>query len=264
MSAGVLWVVAALLAAVLTGIWLIPHDSTRDKVTSYIERANEQGREFTVQYRGVEAAYRGFATAPGKKPQTAKLRSAAKRLTQLRVELAAIPAPPKAAVLRKRLIAFYRGQEQVAYELVGVTAYFPKLVAAEQPLKGAAETMRQSVGSSHTPKGQAAALGAYAAAVGGAADRIQALHAPALFTKSKRLEVARLRKTERSIRAVRAALAANDRTALNAAVKQLSVSSNASALATRAAVLAYNRHVNHISKLGAAVELERRRLDRTL
>lgn len=263
-SARLLWVVAALLAAVLTGIWLVPRHSTRDDVASYIDRANEQGRQFTVQYRSVDAAYRTFANKPGRGPSTAKLRSAAERLTQLRVDLAAIPAPPKARLLRTKLIAFYRGQEAVAYELVGVAAYFPKLVAAEQPLKTAASAMRKDVGSAHTPKAQAAALGVYAASIGSTADRIEALQEPALFAESKRLEVARLRRTQRSIQSIRAALLANDRTALNAAVAKLSVSSNASAVATRAAVVAYNKHVDHLRKLGAAVELERRRLDRTL
>lgn len=253
-----------MLAAALTGLWLIPHDSTRDKVAQYIEQANETGRQFAAQYSGVEAAYRTFATSPGKRPSTAKLRVAAKRLTELRIELAAIPAPPKAQTLRRRLIAFYRGQEKVAYELVGVTEYFPKLVTAEQPLKGAADTMRKGVGAAHTPTAQAAALGTYAASIERTAAHIEALDQPALFTQARRLEVARLRKTERSIRDVRAALLANDRTALNIAVRKLSVSNNASALATRAAVVAYNKHVSQISKLGAAVELERRRLDRTL
>ena len=264
MSAPVLWVVAALLAAALTGLWLLPHDSTRDDVASYIERANAQGRQFTQQYRSVESAYRSFATKPGHAPDTAKLRAAAERMTQLRAELTAIPAPPKARLLRTKLIAFYRGQEQVAYELVGVAAYFPKLVAAEQPLKGAAEAMRKDVGAAHTPKSQAAGLGAYADAIASTADRIEALKEPALFTKAKGLEIARLRRTERSIRAIRAALLANDRPALKSAVAKLAVSNNASAVATRAAVVSYNRHVDHIQKLGAAVELERRRLDRTL
>jgi hypothetical protein len=263
-SARVLWVVAALLGAGLTGIWLIPHDSTRDDVASYIERANEQGQQFTQQYRSVEAAYRTFATKPGHGPNTAKLRAAAERMTQLRAGLAAIPAPAKARLLRTKLIAFYRGQEQVAYELVGVAAYFPKLVDAERPLKGAAEAMRKDVGAAHTPTSQAAALGSYAGAIARTADRIEALKEPALFAKAKGLEIARLRKTERSVRAIRAALLANDRTALKTAVSKLAVSNNASAMATRAAVVAYNRHVDHIQKLGAAVELERRRLDRTL
>lgn len=252
-----------MLAAALTGIWLIPHHTTRDKVAHYIEQANDTGRRFTAQYSDVEAAYRGFA-GRGKTPSAAKLRVAAKRLTELRIELAAIPAPPKAQRLRTRLIAFYRGQEEVAYELVGVTAYFPKLLDAEQPLKAAAGTMRKAVGGAHTPPAQAAALETYADAIRAAERRIQALDEPKLFTKAKGLEVARLRKTETSIRAVRAALLANDRAALKDAVAKLSVSNNASAVATRAAVVAYNEHVSHIRKLGAAVELERRRLDKTL
>ena len=84
-SARVLWIVAAVLAAALTGFWLRPHESSRDKVAHYIEQANETGRQFTAQYSGAEAAYRTFATAPGKHASTAKLRVAARRLTKLRV-----------------------------------------------------------------------------------------------------------------------------------------------------------------------------------
>ena len=67
-----------------------------------------------------------------------------------------------------------------------------------------------------------------------------------------------------SIRSVRAALLAHDRTALQKAVKRLATASDVAAVATRSAVVRYNRDVKQIQKLGVRVEVERRRLDRTL
>ena len=104
-----LWVVAALIAAAMTGAWFIPRDTPRDKVTRYIERANATGTAFTTQYSEVSSAYRSFTLSAKVQPaQQARLQSAARRLTQLRVELQQIPAPSQARGLRQRLIALYR------------------------------------------------------------------------------------------------------------------------------------------------------------
>jgi len=260
-----LWVVAALLAATLTGIWLIPHDSSRDRVTSYISDANETGRAFALRYRDVTKAYQSFSSAPKAQPaQKARLEQAARRLTELRQQLAAIPAPKEAQPLRARLIAFYRAQEQVAYEIAGVSGYFPQLIAAEKPLAPAAKRMQKEVGAAKTPDAQAAALAAYAAAIGRGARNVQRIDAPPLLVHARDAEAKRLTLTMRRIRGVQQALAAGDRAALQTAVGKLALPNDASVLASRAAILSYDAHVKQIDKLAAKVEAERRRLDRTL
>jgi hypothetical protein len=243
----------------------IPRGSTRGDVSHYITRANETGTAFAKQYKDVSIAYRSLALAPSAQAaQTARLRVSANRLTLLRQELQAIPAPAAARRLRTRLIAFYRSQEQVAHELVGITVYFPQLIKAEAPLQPAAARLRKSLAKAKSPEAQAAVLGSYASAVQAAAGRIGAIHAPALLAAAQRAEQHRVVTLTQSIRSVRRALLANDKAKLKTAIAKLGVTGNASAIATRAAIVSYNRHVAKIRKLGAQVELERRRLDRKL
>ena len=258
--------IAALIAAGLTGAWLIPHHTARGDVAHYIDRANAKGTEFAKQYRDVSAAYRSFRLKPGASAaaETARLQRAATRLTQLRVELAAIAAPPQAKELRTRLIAFYRKQEQVAHEIADITAYFPKLAAAEQPLRPAADRMRKAIRAAKTPTAQAAALKPYGDELARAAEEIAAVSAPAILAKAQSAEQTRLARTAKAVRGVEAALAAHNRVALNKAIAKLGVASTAASDTTRAAILAYNRHVEEIRTLGAKVERERQRLDRTL
>lgn len=260
-----LWLVAALIAAAVTGASLIPHDTSRDRVARYINRANDTGAAFTKQYRNVSAAYRSLTLAPNAQAeQLGRLRLSASRLTALRIELQQIPAPPRAGRLRLRLIAFYRRQEQVAHELVGIMAYFPELRAAEQALTPAASRLHTLLATAKTPKGQGAVLAAYAEAIVGALHRIEGILPPPLLTAAHTAEVRRLDRTRRSIQGVRRALLAHSRVQLKRAVKSLGATSAAASVATRAAILAYNRHITEIRQLGAAVEQERQRLDRSL
>ena len=111
-------------------------------------------------------------------------------------------APEPARQLRKRLIAFYRQQEQVAYELAGIMAYFPRILAAEQDVRPAAARMRKGLAAAHSAKAQAAVLGAYAGTVAAALDRVQAIRPPALLAKAQLAEAARLGRTTRAVRAV--------------------------------------------------------------
>ena len=249
----------------MTGFWIIPRDSPRGDVARYIRRANATGTAFAKQYRGVSSAYRSFIVVPhGQSVQVARLRLSARRLTQLRIALQEIPAPPRARLLRLRLIAFYRRQEQVAHELVGIAAYFPRLIAAERPLGRAGARMRTMLASARTPEKQARALGLYANVLGSSIGRIESIPAPALLAKARQAESRRLAKTMRSVQAVQHALLSHNRGKLKEAVAGLRTTSNAASLASRAAIVAYNRHVAEIRHLGVEVERERRRLDRSL
>lgn len=264
-SARALWVVAALIAAALTGVWFIPHHTARDSVTEYIKRANATGTAFAKQYKDVSTAYRFFKVAPSAQAErAARLRLAAQHLTDLRVRLEQIPAPPEARTLRLRLVAFYRKQEQVAHEVLEITTYFPKLLTAEAPLRAAATQMRTSLAKVKKPKAQAAVLTVYAAAIGQTIDRIRATHAPALLAAAERAEAERLTKTKDAVRGVAAALRAHNRVALKKAVASLAVSNTAASAAARAAIVSYDKHIAEIRTLAARVEKERLRLERTL
>jgi hypothetical protein len=262
----VLWTIAALLAAGLTAALLIPRgNTTRSGVAAYIDKVNATGRAFAGDYRGVSKAYQAFTLAPQRSSnQLARLRAAAAKLTKLRVELAAIPAPPAAHGLRKRLIAFYRQQEAVGYELVGITDYVPRLTAAERSLGPASTRMRKALASGRTPAKQAAALGTYGQAVAATVTTLRAIHPPPLFAASHRAQIASLRHSARALANLQHALLTHSRAKVKAAVAALQVAPTAKAATSRAAVLAYNRHVARIHALGAAVERERLRLNRVL
>jgi hypothetical protein len=261
----VLWVVAMLLAAVVTGITLIPRDTPRDKVTRYIERANETGVAFAKQYKDVSAAYRSLSVAPSAQPaQSARLELAARHLTSLRLQLARLPAPAPARELRLRLIAFYRQQELVAHELAGIMAYFPQAIAAQRGVERSAARMRKGLAAADTPEAQAVALGHYADTLATARRRMRAIEAPPLLANAQRSEVARLTRTGKAIRAVQRSLLANSQPQLQRALKGLQSAVSVTSTATRVAILSYNRHITRIERLGRKVELERRRLNDSL
>jgi hypothetical protein len=237
----------------------------RNDVGAYITSVNTLSFTFARDYKSIESAYRAFALAP-KKPalQEKRLQAAASQLTTLRVRIARVPAPQQARVLRKRLIAFFRQQEAVSRELIGVSTYVPRLVAAEKALAPAGAKMGAVLKKGASAAQQAAALGAYATALGQAADAIEAIKPPGLFQSSHAAQVRRLRRSSMLTRRLSIALAANDKPALERAVKQLGAKSAASDGAARTAIVSYNARVEKIRRLGASVERERRRLDSTL
>jgi hypothetical protein len=264
-SVRTLWIVAALVAAAVTGISLIPRDSPRSDVAHYIQQANETGVAFAKQYQGVSSAYRSLSLAKGPQAaQTARLKLAARRLTALRIQLEQLPAPAQAHRLRLRLIAFYLKQEQVAQELAGIMAYFPQVLAAERGIKPGAAQMHKGLATARAATAQAAVLGAYADALATARDRVAAVRPPTLLAKAQRAEVARLARTTRAVRAVQSGLLGRNRVQLQKALTGLQDATSVTSTATRVAILSYNRHIAEIQRLGAKVELERRRLDASL
>jgi hypothetical protein len=260
-----LWVVVTLIAVAL--IIALNHEpkGPRPGVAAYITRVNGLSVTFAQDYKSIETAYRTFALAP-KKPaaQEQRLRAASAQLTILRKRMQQIPAPPRARVLKQRLIAFFRQQEAVSRELIGVSTYVPRLAAAERLLAPAGDRMRAALKRGGTAKQQAAALGVYVAALDHAADAVEAIKAPALFRTSHAVQVERLRRTATLTRRLEAALAANDRPALQRAVNELGSGTSASAAAARTAIVSYNARVTKIRDLAASVERERRRLNDSL
>lgn len=257
--------VVALLAAGITAAAMWPRTSSRDHVNAYIRQVNAVGKSFSGRYRTVDAAFRSFSFAPADAVrELPKVRASAQQLTRLREQLAAVPAPKQARTLRARLVAFYRQQEAVAWELVAVSAYVPRLAAAEQPLAPAGAGMRAALKKQKTGKTQAAVLRGYAAEISKTAAALAALHPPQLFAQAQASQVARLHASAASVRRLADALEQNDRKAVQAALDRISRQPSASAGAARTAVAAYNRRVLRIRALARSVELERRRLADTL
>jgi hypothetical protein len=260
-----LWGVVTLIGVVLIILLMHEPKPPRNDVAAYITRVNTLSLSFAQDYKSIEAAYRSFALAP-KSPaiQEKRLQGAATHLTTVRVKIAQIPAPPQARVLKQRLIAFFRQQEAVSRELIGVSTYVPRIAAAETVLAPAGQTMRAALKTGGTAAKQAAALGLYATALEHAADAIAAIEPPAIFRASHADQVRRLRRSSVLTRRLSVALAANDRPALDRAVKQLGAGSSASTAAARTAIVSYNARVEKIKRLAASVERERSRLDHTM
>jgi hypothetical protein len=260
-----LWAVATLIGVVLIVLLMHEPKSPRTGVAAYITRVNTLSVTFANDYRSIETAYRTFALAP-KKPaaQETRLRKASAQLTVLRKRMQELPAPPKAQVLKRRLIAFFRQQEAVSRELIGVSTYVPRLAAAEKLLTPAGEKMRAALKQGGSAKEQAAALGVYVASLDRAADAVAAIKPPPLFRTSHAEQVQRLRRTASLTRRLAAALAANDRAALQRAVSELGAGSSSSTAAARTAIISYNARVTKIKDLAASVERERRRLNDSL
>jgi hypothetical protein len=258
-------VLAALLAAAIVVAAMWPHTSARDRVNAYITQVNAVGKTFSGRYKTVDAAFRSFSFAPAAAAkELPHVQASARELTRLRRQLAAVPAPSQAQPLRARLIAFYRQQEAVAWELVAVASYLPQLSAAEQSLAPAGVRMRAKLKRQTDGHGQATVLRAYAATVERTASTLGALHAPPLFAQAQAAQVARLRASAASIRNLAAALAENKRAAVQAALNRVARQPPASTAAARTAIAAYNHRVLRIRALSRAAELERRRLADTL
>jgi hypothetical protein len=260
-----LWVVVTLIVVAL--IIALNHEpkGPRPGVAAYITRINNLSVTFSRDYKSIETAYRRFALAPQRPAaQEKRLQKASTQLTVLRKRVQRIPAPPKARVLKQRLIAFFRQQEAVSRELLGVSTYVPRLAAAERVLAPAGARMRAALKQKGTAKQQAAALDEYVAALNGAADAVEAIKAPALFLGSHTAQVQRLRHTADLTHRLSVALLANDKPALKRAVNELGRGTSSSSAAARTAILSYNARVVKIRELGASVERERRRLNDSL
>jgi hypothetical protein len=260
-----LWAVVTLIGVVL--IIALNHEpkGPRTGVAAYITRVNTVSLTFAKDYRSIETAYRTFALSPTKPAvQETRLRAAATQLTVLRKRMQQIPAPPKAQVLKKRLVAFFRQQEAVSRELIGVSTYVPRLAAAEKILTPAGVSMRTALKAGGSAKQQAMALGVYVAALERTADAVAAIKPPPLFRSSHAEQVQRLRRTASLTHRLSVALAANDKPALQRAVKELGAGNAPSTAAARTAILSYNARVTKIKDLAASVERERRRLNDSL
>jgi hypothetical protein len=258
-------VVAAALAAGLTYTLFLQPEPGAD-VAAYIEEVNETQAASATRYGSVQAAYRDFQLAPARMDeQLPRLEEAARALTSLRVRMERIPAPEDARVLRRRLIAFFEQQERVAHELVDVAEYLPHLGAAEPPVSRASNALRRELRNSSTPEAQEAALARYAAALAATAKTLDAVEPPALLAPAHDAYVKQLGSYSDAAAALKRAVASGDQDAVDRAVRRLgAAAAPSSQRAQRDAIEAYNRRVERIRTLAAAVERERRRLESDL
>jgi len=234
-------------------------------VNDYVAQVNAASRAFAADYRTIDTAFRRFSFAPAQaEKQLPEVRSAARELTRLRTRIAAVPAPEQAAELRRRVIAFFRQQEAVGWELVAVSGYVPRLTRAEATLDPAGRRMRAALKASTSAAAQAEALRTYARSMRRTASLLDAIRAPQLFAASHEAQIERLRATAARISRLAGALEGSDRDAVAKALRALGTGTSGSADAAREAVRAYNRRIERIRTLAEQLERERLRLSETL
>ncbi len=130
------------------------------------------------------------------------LQQASRRLAQLRGELAAIPAPPPAARLRRLLLELADRQIALAREVAGLQVFVPRFSAV---LKGLAPATRrlQAVLAAPGVSGtyaavavayelKAAALQRFAATASSTAKALRAIHPPAVWAPAYKTQLASL------------------------------------------------------------------------
>lgn len=236
-------------------------------MTAYIDEVNATQEEFSVRYGNLNRAFREFELSAQSSPeQLPRLREAARTMTQIRLRIEAVEAPPEAAPLRAKLLAFLRQQEALARELVNVTAYMPKLGAAEKPLGAAGTRLRRDLAGA-TVEEQAVVVRRYGVALRGIAARLDELRPPALLEPTHRAYVQQLRAYASSADALQRGIESSDQAAVDAAVRRMQAAAAAppgTFRAQQAAIRAYNRRVKRVSTLAVALERERRRLESEL
>lgn len=237
-------------------------------VSEYIRDVNDVQRSFALQFGSIDQAYEQFRFAPADvAEQLPRLRRGAGTLTTLRARVERIEAPAEAAELKRRLIAYFRQQELLAHELVAVTEYLRSLQKAELSVTSANATLRKELIGTDAADEQAAAVTEYASRLEALARGLDDVKPPRLLAPSQDAYVQQLESYASAARRLQQAVNAGDRTATDAALRRLRASSSASAemiQAQRTAIEAYNARFSRIRTLGAAVEEERRRLDREL
>ena len=247
---------------------LLYQRTERDDVSAYIEEVNAAQEDFAVRYGAVDRVYREFQLSPDAATENLPaLRSAALTLTALRVRIENVEAPDDASNLRRRLIAFFRQQEEIANELVGVAVYLPELTKAERPLDDANRRLQRTLSGSTSLDGQANAVGAYAVRLTRVSRALDRIDAPRLLDPSHEAYIRQLRSYAAAARELQRAVRANDQAAVDAAVTRLrgaAAAPRGSFRAQRAAIVAFNERVSRVRTLALAVERERRRLDEEL
>jgi hypothetical protein len=260
-------VIAAVFAAAIAGA-LLYQRSDRDAVSEYIRDVNDVERSFALQFGSINQAYESFRFAPADvDEQLPRLRRGARTLTRLRARVERLEAPEAAAELKRRLIAYFRQQELVAHELVAVTEHLRSLQNAELSVTNANATLRKELAGADAAEEQTAAVVAYAGRLEALARRLDNVNPPPLLAPSQDAYVQQLQSYATAARRLQQAVNVGNAAATDAALRRLRASSTAltqTMEAQRAAIEAYNERVRRIRTLAAAVEEERRRLEREL
>jgi hypothetical protein len=269
----VLWLVTAaaalaLIAVIVVGaLWRRGGTSRRDAVAAYVDRVNAAQTQSAQEANTIALAYAQFRRAPGRAGREVQALARAERAMRVvRTRVAGVPAPHDASALRARLLRLFDLQIAFARVVRTMGAYLPRVAAIDARAAAQTRVLLRAAASTRTAAQQARVFDTYARALGADADDLSRVRAPAEFDRSRRSDVARLRRLASASAGVSASLRAH-RPARAAAMLEQFVRATTSitvAVEERRAVLAYDRRLRAIQTQQAVVQRELARLQRTL
>jgi len=248
--------VLALLAAGCGG-----HSSSQQKaVTTYLDEVNRIDRSMVAEVASVNAAYRSLQ-AGRTLPRAARLHAAEIAILSLRDRVAAIDAPPAAAKIRGDLLRLFGDDALVAHQLTQMAAFLPRFERTSAPFVAAHKELSNGLRTAKKPAGEAAILERYAARSRAELAALAGLDPPAVLAPLYQSRVSHLKKSVALSTRLAQALRRGDRAAaqglslrleaLEGGVEELN-----GANAEAAAVAAYSRRLDEISRLEARIDTE--------
>jgi hypothetical protein len=290
-----LGVAAAAAVAAAVAVTVVHRQSSpkRDSVSRYILSVDAVEQQMRARLNDTFRAYRSFSSSGKVTPKIRRdLLTAERTLTRLRDRVAAIPTPPAADRLHRRLTALVDAEVGVAREVGQLASFSPRygvvldasrkagadlskdLAALKPPhsqaIKGtkkqvAAAQAAFSQASSVAADAQGAAVAAYVGRIGQLERRLRALTPPPVMRPAYLAQLRTMRASRVAGDALAAELGKTDRSRVAILGRRFTIAARtASTLGAQkaqiAAVKAYNRRVRAIGALQASVQKELLRL----
>jgi hypothetical protein len=243
-------------------------ETSRDRVTRYIEDANRIQRQSAPQFKRANDAYARFSRNQRDATATVRDLTAAERsIRTTRARIAQLRPPAEAAVLHRRLLRVFDANAAMASETRRLARYLPVAERVVAPLGQISARLRRSLAAASDPVRQARALGRYAASLGGLLSKLRRLEPPPVLVPTHRGQITRLSAARRLARRLRSALVEQDakRVArLLLRFRRLDARRSRERSLVSRSIRAYNRRYRAIAKIVQDAQRERSRLERAL
>jgi hypothetical protein len=241
----------------------------RDAVNTYFDRVDAAQITIRVHSSEIQQALSSFTTTGPSAARARSLAHARALLVRTGARIAAVPAPPDAAPIRRDLTRLYAMQASVAGELIAMTRFAPAYRRALTPVQPAHAALTADLKRAKGYAALGATFARYRSALEQALAALEKLHAPATLRPSFDAQQRQLRQSIELSAAVEAALAKKSAKATSAALRRLVAlgTDGSVAQAQRAeadALKAYNARLVRVYALQRRIGLERTRLVRAL
>jgi hypothetical protein len=243
-------------------------ETSRDRVTRYIEDANRIQRRSAPQFKRANDAYARFSRHQRDATATVRDLTAAERSIRItRARIAKLRPPAEAAVLHRRLLRVFDANAAMASETRRLAGYLPVAERVVAPLGQISARLRRSLAAAADPVRQSRALRLYAASLGALLSHLRRLEPPPILVPTHRGQIARLSAALRLARRLRTALVEQDAervTTLLLRFRGLNGRRSGERALVSRSIRAYNRRYRAISRIVQDAQRERSRLERAL